>query len=71
MLADDAKPLPLELSAFLQSGMSQGHGAILVSMGTLVRMTDEEVRSMAAGLSALPNPVLWKLDSSYLEGWYF
>lgn len=68
MLAEDAKTLTSELSTFLESGRAQGQGAILVSMGTLARMTDDEVHSMAAGLSALPNPVLWKLDSSYLQG---
>lgn len=69
VLAEDAKPLASELNMFLESGLSQGLGAVFVSMGTLARMTDEEVHSMAAGLSALPNPVLWKLDSSYLQGW--
>ena len=69
VLAEDAKPLAAELNMFVESGLSQGLGAVYVSMGTLARMTDEEVHSMAAGLSALPNPVLWKLDSSYLQGW--
>ena len=68
VLAQDAKPLTPDLSAFLESGLAQGLGAILVFMGTLARLTDEEVHSMAAGLSALPNPVLWKLDASYLQG---
>ena len=68
LLAEDAKPLNLELNVFVESGLRQGHAAVFVSMGTLARMTDEEVHSMAAGLSAFPNPVLWKLDSSYLQG---
>lgn len=68
VLAQDARPLTPDLGAFLESGLAQGLGAVLVSMGTLARLTDEEVHSMAAGLSALPNPVLWKLDASYLQG---
>ncbi len=31
-------------------------------MGSLARLPEAELRSMAAAFSALPNPVLWKLD---------
>lgn len=37
-------------------------------MGTLAMPTEEELVSMVRGLSALPNPVLWKLDSQMLPG---
>ncbi|KAK9840269.1 hypothetical protein WJX74_006518 [Apatococcus lobatus] len=68
VLASNAKPLPQELSFFLSSGMSNGNKAVYVSMGTLTAMFEPELRSMALGLSALPNPVLWKLPSSDLPG---
>ena len=67
VLAADSKPLTADLSRFVESGMHEGHGAVFVSMGTLASITHEEVQAMATGLSALPNPVLWKLDSSYLN----
>ena len=68
VLAEDAKLLPSELSTFLKSGQTEGLGAIFVSMGTLARLSHEEACSMAHALSALPNPVLWKLDPLHLRG---
>ncbi len=37
-------------------------------MGTLAVLSADEVQSMAAALSALKNPVLWKLDRALLPG---
>jgi len=37
-------------------------------MGTLARLNGEELQAMAEALSALPNPVLWKLDNAHLPG---
>lgn len=68
VLAEDAKLLPSALSTFLESGQTEGLGAIFVSMGTLARLSHEEACSMAHALSALPNPVLWKLDPLHLRG---
>ena len=68
ILLDEAKALPADLQAFLDQGPSGPHAAVYASMGTLARLSDEEVQSMAAALSALPNPVLWKLDSGLLPG---
>ena len=68
VLANPAMPLSEELSSFLESGMSTGHKAVYVSMGTLTAMFEPELHSMAQGLSALPNPVLWKLPSTDLPG---
>ncbi len=68
ILAEDAKPLPADLSTFLVQGLSSGHAAVYVSMGTLAMPSEEELQSMVQGLSALPNPVLWKLDSQLLPG---
>ncbi len=67
ILAEEAKPLPADLDKFLSPGID-GHGAIYVSMGTLARLNAAELRSMAEALSALPNPVLWKLDKAHLPG---
>lgn len=41
---------------------------MFVSMGTLARMNRDELHSMAQALSALPNPVLWKLNPLHLPG---
>ena len=71
ILAEDAKPLAQPLSDFLSQGQSSGHAAVYVSMGTLAMPTEAELRSMAEGLSALPNPVLWKLDEDFLPGGVF
>lgn len=68
MLASPAKPLPDDLSAFLDSGMGEGHKAVFVSMGTLGALRDSELQSMARELSALPNPILWKLPAADLHG---
>lgn len=59
--ADSAKPLPADLSDFVEQGEAAGHGAVYVSMGTAARLTEAELHSLAGSLSALPNPVLWKL----------
>jgi len=68
ILLEEAKPLPADLSTFLDQGVSSGLGAVYVSMGTLARLSEDEVLSMAAALSALSNPVLWKLDRALLPG---
>ncbi|KAL0043684.1 hypothetical protein WJX82_007403 [Trebouxia sp. C0006] len=66
VLAQDPKPVTPELEAFLSRGLSEGHGAVFVSMGTLARMNSNELHSMAQALSALPNPVLWKFNLKHL-----
>ena len=68
ILAEDARPLPSDINTFLDEASSSGHPAVYVSMGTLAMPTEEELVSMVRGLSALPNPVLWKLDSQMLPG---
>ena len=70
VLAEDAKPLPAELDAFLNQGLAanQGQGAVLASLGTLALLTEHEVRSIAQGLCALDTYVLWKLDTQRLPG---
>ena len=68
VLVEDAKPLSKDLRHFLDQGLSDGHHAVYVSMGTLARLPEEELQSMAAALSALLNPVLWKLDPAHLPG---
>jgi len=68
VLAEDANPVPADLAAFLNQGLPDGHAAIFVSMGTLARLSLEELTSMASALSRLPNPVLWKLDPGHLPG---
>ncbi len=67
ILAQDAKALPADLDKFLNQGIS-GPGAVYISMGTLARLNGEELQAMAEALSALPNPVLWKLDNAHLPG---
>ncbi|DBA74190.1 TPA: UDP-glycosyltransferase-like protein [Trebouxia sp. C0004] len=68
ILLEDAKPLPADLKTFLDKAVSSGLGAVYVSMGTLAVLSEDEVWSMAAALSALKNPVLWKLDRALLPG---
>ena len=68
VLAEPAKPLPPDLSAFLDSGATTGHRAVYVSMGTLNALFEGELQSMAHGLSDLPNPILWKLPAADLPG---
>ena len=68
ILAEDAKPLPPDISTFPDEALTSGHPAVYVSMGTLAMPSEEELLSMVRGLSALPNPVLWKLDSQMLPG---
>jgi len=58
LLAQPAKPLPIELAAFLEQGHSHGHAAIYMSMGTFGRLNEQQLRSLAEGLAGLPNPVL-------------
>ena len=62
------QPVPAELGSFLSSGMQHGHKAVFVSMGTLGALYESELHSMARALSALPNPVLWKLPADDLPG---
>ena len=71
ILLEEAKPLPADLNVFLDKAMSTGRGAVYVSMGTLVRLSADEARSMAAALSALQSFVLWKLDPAHLPGLLF
>ena len=66
IMAEPAKPLPGDLEAFLGQGMAQGHGGVYVSMGTAARLTEQEMRSLSQALSALPNPVLWKVSAVQL-----
>ncbi len=66
ILADDAKPLPVDLRAFLEQGLAEGHGGVYVSMGTAARLTQQEMQSLSEALSALPNPVLWKVAAVQL-----
>ena len=66
ILADEAKPLPVDLRAFLEQGLAEGHGAVYVSMGTAARLTQQEMHSLSEALSALPNPILWKVSAVQL-----
>ena len=68
LLTDDAKPLPADMTAFLDKGLTHGHPAVYVSMGTWARLTKDELIAMGAALSALPNLVLWKLDPLHMPG---
>ena len=70
-LLEEAKPLPADLNIFLDTAMSTGRGVAYVSMGTLVVLTADEARSMAAALSVLDSFVLWKLDHAHLPGLLF
>ena len=62
ILSEAAKPLPADLAAFVESGKASRHGAVYVSMGTAARLTAAELHSLSKSLSAIPNPVLWKLS---------
>ena len=66
--ADPAKALPADLSAFVERGQAARQGAVYVSMGTASRLNEAELHSLAGSLSALPNPVLWKLAPHDLPG---
>ena len=68
LMAAPPEPLPAALDTFLLQGLADGHGGVFVSMGTMARMTEEELHSMARGLSALPNPILWKLNLLDIPG---
>ncbi|KAL0022994.1 hypothetical protein WJX79_004166 [Trebouxia sp. C0005] len=68
ILAEAAQPLPSELSSFLDQGTVQGLAAVYVCMGSAGRLTQTQLHGMAQGLSALPNPVLWKLSKIDLPG---
>jgi len=68
ILAEPAQPLPSDLSSFLDEGTAQGLAAVYVCMGSAGRLTQTQLHSMAQGLSALPNPVLWKLSKIDLPG---
>ena len=67
ILAEPPKELPSDLKSFLDRGLT-GPGAVYVSMGTLARMNTAQLGSMAQALSALPNPILWKLNEAHLPG---
>ncbi|XP_037540282.1 UDP-glucuronosyltransferase 2A1 [Nematolebias whitei] len=57
----EAKPLPAELEAFMQS--SGEHGVIVMSLGTLVSALPAEVNeAIAAAFAQLPQKVIWKFD---------
>ena len=66
--AQEAAPLAKPLATFLDQGLPQGHAAVYVSMGTLARLAEKTLTSIAAALSALPNPVLWSLQQTALPG---
>lgn len=68
LLTSDAKPLPAELNNFLDKGFEDDMGAVYVSFGTFARLTKPELHSVSQALTALPNPVLWKLDPKHLPG---
>lgn len=68
LLAEPAQALPTELSSFLEQGIMQGLGSVYVSMGSAARLPATELLSMAQGLSAMPNPVLWKLSPADMTG---
>ncbi|KAK9825956.1 hypothetical protein WJX74_001057 [Apatococcus lobatus] len=76
LLASPAKPLPHDFQTFLDETvvqrpggvLHQREGAVFVSMGTVIRIFESEIRGMAANLVALERPVLWKLPQSELPG---
>ncbi len=54
-----ARPLPVELEAFMQS--SGEHGVVVMSLGTLVSALPREVtEAMAAAFAQLPQKVVWR-----------
>uniref|UniRef100_A0A3B5AS28 UDP-glucuronosyltransferase n=1 Tax=Stegastes partitus TaxID=144197 RepID=A0A3B5AS28_9TELE len=55
----EAKPLPADLEAFMQS--SGEHGVVVMSVGTLVSALSEEVtEAIAAAFAQLPQKVIWR-----------
>uniref|UniRef100_A0A3Q2ZI29 UDP-glucuronosyltransferase n=1 Tax=Kryptolebias marmoratus TaxID=37003 RepID=A0A3Q2ZI29_KRYMA len=55
----EAKPLPAELEAFMQS--SGEHGVIIMSLGTLVSSLPSEItETIAAAFAQLPQNVIWR-----------
>lgn len=55
----DARPLPAELEAFMQS--SGEHGVVVMSLGTIVSALPREVTEViAAAFAELPQKVVWK-----------
>ena len=42
MMAEDAKPLPAELAAFLDQDIPHGHPAVYVSMGTYAQLNQHK-----------------------------
>ena len=68
ILAEAAKHLPTDLTASVQQGISEGHGAMYVSIGTAARLTKQELHSLRTSLATLPNPVLWKVAAVDLPG---
>ena len=75
LLASSGKPLAEDLLTFLTQMPAQGsdqalknRGAVFVSMGTAVRLTEAEARGMATNLAAIKRPVLWKISDMELPG---
>ena len=68
--------LPDDLQSFLDQQFpmappqveSRKPGAVFVSMGTVVLLTEAEILGMAANLAALNRPVLWKIGAAELPG---
>ncbi|KAG7256224.1 hypothetical protein CRUP_035852 [Coryphaenoides rupestris] len=55
----EAKPLPADLEAFMQS--SGEHGVVVMSLGTLVAGLPKEItEAVAAAFSQLPHKVVWR-----------
>ncbi|XP_044039129.1 UDP glucuronosyltransferase 5 family, polypeptide G1 [Siniperca chuatsi] len=55
-----ARPLPVELEAFMQT--SGEHGVVVMSLGTLVSALPREVtEAIAAAFAQLPQKVVWRL----------
>uniref|UniRef100_A0A3P8TMN1 UDP-glucuronosyltransferase n=1 Tax=Amphiprion percula TaxID=161767 RepID=A0A3P8TMN1_AMPPE len=55
----EAKPLPADLEAFMQS--SGEHGVVVMSLGTLVSALSQEVtEAIAAAFAQLPQKVIWQ-----------
>ncbi|XP_040602524.1 UDP-glucuronosyltransferase 2B31-like isoform X3 [Mesocricetus auratus] len=56
-----AKPLPKEIEDFVQS--SGEHGVVVFSLGSMVgNLTEERANVIAAGLSQIPQKVLWRFE---------
>ncbi|XP_051799941.1 UDP glucuronosyltransferase 5 family, polypeptide G1 isoform X1 [Acanthochromis polyacanthus] len=55
----EAKPLPADLEAFMQS--SGEHGVVVMSLGTIVSALSREVtEAIAAAFAQLPQKVIWR-----------